>query len=276
MRISLIGPGRAGLALARSWKAAGHTIAAVVARRPEAAADAAETLATEALLIGDPLPESDLAVLSVRDDAIEEVAEAVASSAAAIGAAVHVSGLATLGALDALRSAGLAVGSFHPLQTLPTPEIGARRLAGAWVAVTASDPALRADLFSLAQSMDAHPFDLGDDAKALYHAAAAAAANFPLVALTMASDLFDKADVPFAAAEPLVTAVVANAFELGPRSALTGPVARGDLGTVSRQIAAVAAAAPEWEPVFRKLVASLADITGRREQFAHLVGEDRE
>lgn len=269
MRLSLVGPGRAGLAVALAAVEAGHEVVAVAARRPDAAAHAAAVLESTPVGMEDRLPESDFVVVAVRDDAIAQVAGVLAASSPSIEAAVHLSGLAALDVLEPLRDLGAAVGSFHPLQTLPTPEAGARRLGGAWIAVTA-DPPLRIVLEDFARSLGARPFGLDDEAKALYHAAAAAAANFPLVALAMASDLFETAEVPFEAARPLVEAVVANAFDLGPRSALTGPVARGDVGTVTSQFSAIAESSPQWQRAFGTFVRELAALTGRGDQFRHL------
>jgi predicted short-subunit dehydrogenase-like oxidoreductase (DUF2520 family) len=210
-------------------------------------------------------------VIATRDDAIESVATGLAGRAGAAESVVHLSGLAPVSVLDAFEHRGLAVGSFHPLQTLPTPEAGSRHLPGACIAVTARDAGLRRRLHDLASSLGATPFDWADPAKPLYHAAAAAAANFPLVALAMAADLFAAAGGPFEAAGPLVEAVVANAFALGPRAALTGPVARGDVGTVEAQVQAVASASPDWEPGFRALVGELARLTGRADEFGQVV-----
>lgn len=272
MRITLVGPGRAGTALALAARAAGHDIVAVLARRPEAAAEAGARLGgsrTSALDGG--LPESDLAVIATRDDAIETVASRLAAGAVGAEAIVHLSGLTSVTALGPLAQRGAAIGSFHPLQTLPTPDVGAERLPGAWIAVTTSNALLRERLHAFAVSLAAHPFDLADEAKPSYHAAAAAAANFPLAALGMAADLFRSAGVPFEAARPLVEAVVANAFELGPREALTGPVARGDVGTVEEQMWAVAEAAPEWLQGFRVFVGELARISNRSDEFRAIV-----
>ena len=80
----------------------------------------------------------------------------------------------------------------------------------------------------------------------------------------MAEDLFAAAGVPFEAARPLVATVIHNAFTMGPRTALTGPVARGDVGTVRAQLEAVRRYAPQWEGAFRAFVAVLADMTGRQ------------
>ena len=266
LRIIVVGPGRAGMSLAMAAAAAGHEIVAVVGKTGEHAAEAAGRVGTTSLGIGEGLPEADLLVVATRDDAIAPVAARIAATPPRAAAAVHLSGLTSVEALEPLSHAGLLVGSFHPLQTLPTPELGSVRLAGAAIAVTADEP-LRSLLRGLAESIGAHPFDLDDAAKGLYHAAAAAAANFPIVAMAMAADLFEAAGVPFEAARPLVEAIVANTFELGPRAALTGPVARGDVATVDAQLAAVNRAAPEWRAGFVALAAELARLTGRREQF---------
>jgi predicted short-subunit dehydrogenase-like oxidoreductase (DUF2520 family) len=91
----------------------------------------------------------------------------------------------------------------------------------------------------------------------------------------MASDLFEAAGVPWQAARPLVEAVVANAFELGPRAALTGPVARGDVSTVGGQFDAVHRDAPQWQAAYAAFVAELARIVGRSEAFDHLIAKWR-
>ena len=273
--IIIVGPGRAATAVGIAAAAAGHRVVAVAARRPEAATEAADRFGAVALAIDDELPDADLLMVGVRDDAIAAVAAALAPGAGAVSAAVHLSGVKPVSDLAPLEQRGLAVGSFHPLQTLPNPESGAARLGGAWIGVTSADPGMAGMLGAFAASIDAHPFPLADEAKPLYHAAAAAAANYPLACLTMAADLFERAGVPFAAARPLVEAVVANAFDLGPRAALTGPIARGDVGTVATQIGAVAADAPRWRAPFASIGAIVAEIAGRSGQFEEVFGADR-
>ncbi len=270
MRITIVGPGRAGLSLAAAAQHADHDITALVGRDLAQAAAHADRFGAQPAAAGDDLPETDLVVIATRDVAIAPVADLVAPTVRTDLGAVHLSGLTPVAALAAFADRDVATGSFHPLQTLPTAEAGASRLAGAWIAVTAAAP-FDGQLSDLATSLGAHPFALADEAKPLYHAAAAAAANLPLAALTMASDLFERAGVPFAAARPLVEAVVANAFDLGPRPALTGPVARGDVATVDAQLDAVAAAEPDWLPAFTAGVMQLAAITGRTEEFEDML-----
>lgn len=272
MRVIVVGPGRAGTALAMAAHAAGHEVVAVMARRMEAAEDAAASLgAARAVLIGNDVPPSDLIVVATRDDTISEVAGEIAPSVREAGGVVHISGLASIEALAPIARVGVATGSFHPLQTFPTPEAGAAGLPGAWIGVTTRNRRLRGELHELARSLGSVPFDLADEAKGLYHAAASAASNFLLASLVMAADLFEEAGVPFEAARPLVEAAVSNAFELGPRSGLTGPVARGDVATVEAQLAAVTGSASSHARAFKSLVSELALLTGRAEQFRDLV-----
>lgn len=265
MRLIIVGPGRAGLSLGLALRHSHHLVG-VVARSPQAAESAGRLLGTVAIGFDTELPPADLIVVAVRDDAIISVAERLAAGAAAVAGAIHLSGLTPVAALEPLARAGLDTGSLHPLQTFPTPEAGMTRIRGAWFAVTAAEP-LRSRLRGLTESIGGRPFDLEDGARALYHAAAAAAANFPIGSLALAEDLFAAAGVPFAAARPLVEAVVANAFDLGPRQALTGPVARGDVGTVAAQMHAVREALPDDAADYAASVDRLARIVGNRSSF---------
>ncbi len=259
LRLVIVGPGRAGSSLGLAAMRAGHDIVGVLGR---------SNVHERALLLNAPmvhwseeLPSCDLIVVAVRDDAIAGVAERLAPLTGTAPAAVHLSGLTSVSALRSLSEAGLHTGGFHPLQTMPNPDDGSVALSGAWVAITADEP-LRSRLQGLATSIGAQPFDLADEVRSLYHAAAASAANYVLTALWMASDLFESARVPFAAARPLVEEVVANAFDLGPASAMTGPIARGDVGTVAAQIAAIEAVDADLAEKFKavgRVTAALVD-----------------
>lgn len=260
----LVGPGRAGLALALHLVESGHRVVGVLARRESDALAAADRLGSIALAWDEPLPAADLLVIAVRDDAISSVAGRLAPHSGAVDAAVHMSGLTSIQVLDVFD--GPMIGAFHPLQTLPTPELGAARLEGAWVGITARENYLADRLFEFAESLGMHGFELDDDAKAVYHAAAAAAANFSLTAFALAEELFAAAGVPFEAAGPLIRAVIENALEIGPRRALTGPIARGDVGTVAAQVAAVRDEVPHLAADFAALARVTAVVAGTDEE----------
>jgi len=270
MKIILAGPGRAGMSLARAFRSAGHEIAGVLGR--DSASAAAARLETVELSWDELLPAADLLVIGVRDDAIGEIAHRLAPRAIGVTSAVHVSGSASVDVLAPLAHIGLSTGSFHPLQSLPNPDTGFRRLAGAWAGITAADPDLHAVLVDLAGSIGMVAFDLSDAARPLYHAGASAAANYVVGSLMLAERLFTAAGVPWEAAIPLIEAVVKNALELDPDQALTGPIARGDVATVEQQRAAIRASAPELEADFADIGRAVARLAGREEEFRGVLG----
>lgn len=261
MKIAVYGPGRAGGALALAASRAGHEITSIGGRDPHAVAELVDLVRP-----GGGFPE--LLIIAVSDDAISEVAMVLNISAPSV---VHVSGAVPVDVLKPFADAGSAIGSFHPLQTFPNAVVGADRLAGAAIAVTA-EGGLSKTLFAFAESLGCHPFAITDEAKPLYHAAAAASANYTLATLAVASKLYIAAGVDPSVAQPLVRAVVDNAFELGPESALTGPIARGDVATVEAQIEAVRTAAPAMIDAFIELGRITADIAGNADLFSEVFG----
>lgn len=225
----LVGPGRAGGSLALAAAAVGHQIVGLVARSPL-------RWDLPFPMIDQEWPSADLVVIATRDSEIAAAASEVAGNHAP-SSAIHLSGATSVEALAGLAALGWKIGSFHPLQTLPDPATGAAALSGSWVAVTAGGD-LRRRLASLADDLGMTEFDLADSAKPAYHAGAAAASNFLLAGLDLAERLLRDAGVPFAAAAPLSAEILENAFEKGPRPALTGPIARGDWETVKAQLEA--------------------------------------
>jgi predicted short-subunit dehydrogenase-like oxidoreductase (DUF2520 family) len=207
---------------------------------------------------------ADLRIVAVSDDALPEIAAVLAELGDPVPT-VHVSGAVAVTALAPVAATGVQTGSLHPLQTFPDAQRGAARLDGSWMAVTADEP-LRSLLHEFAASIGCHPFDLNDDVKPLYHAAAAAAANYTLTTLDLSLALFEAAGVPFEAAHPLIEAIIANAFDLGPAGALTGPVARGDVSTVAAQVAAIRDAIPQAEELFVDLTRSTAALAGTSDE----------
>ena len=263
MRIIVVGPGRAGGSLAVAAHEAGHEIVGLVARRADDQ-EVASYLGVGMRLIDDPMPAADLLVLAVRDDAIGQVAVSLAVQTVPVPQVVHLSGLVPVTALDPLHHAGLATGAFHPLQTFPDWRTGSESLRNAHVGITASAE-LGQDLDALAASLGCHSFRIADEAKPLYHAAAASSANYVLTALAVAERLYTEAGVDYRVARPLVSRIVANAFDLGPGPALTGPIARGDKGTVRSQLQAVDLQAPAMSEIFRAFARATASVAGTSE-----------
>jgi predicted short-subunit dehydrogenase-like oxidoreductase (DUF2520 family) len=224
--LRIVGPGRAGGALALALHRAGWTVEAPVGRGDDLAA-AAEGV--------------DLLVLAVPDPVIAEVAAAVEPVASTVVA--HLAGALGLDVLGRHPR----VGALHPLVALPDVELGAARLAdGAWFAV-AGDPLVEQAVADLG----GHAFTVADVDRPRYHAAAVIASNH-LVALLGQVERVAPEGVPLEAFLSLVRGTVDNVAALGPAGALTGPVARGDWATVERHLAAL----PEEErPAYEAMVA---------------------
>ena len=190
-------------------------------------------------------PDGDLRLLCVPDSAIAEVARGIEPGPWV----AHVSGATTLAALDPHERRF----SVHPLQTF-TRARGPEQLDGAWAAVTAETDEARQRALWLARTLGLEPFPLPDEARPLYHAAAAIASNYLVTLYRTAAGLFEQAGAPPEALVPLMRRVVENDFEL------TGPISRGDWTTVDRHVEALRELAPEVEPMYR----ALANVTAAK------------
>jgi len=266
-RFCLIGPGRLGSTLAVVLERAGFAVIAVVGR---------PGLATEPdrrpprLPLADAVSHADVLWLTVPDDQIGTVAAQVAAQATAtIGAAdenaadptsltaIHSSGLGSLDLLAPLARLGVRTLCLHPLQSFAAGEPAPAALAGVPIAVTAR-PDDEAFGFALAAAIGGRPFALPDANKPLYHLAATVASNLfvaleseaaGLIAEAIGGDPGDGLDL----LAHLVETTAANLRAGGPSRALTGPVARGDVGTVRAHVALLQARAPRLAAAYRAL-----------------------
>lgn len=256
MRLIIVGLGRAGGAIALAAHTAGHDIAGVLSRHHS------ERWAN--LDWDSPLPEADIALIAVRDEAIAEVAVRIAPHLSEVGVVAHLSGFTPVLVLHEIQERGTAVGGFHPLQSLPDPETGARALAGSFVGID-GDPLAVDVLTHLASSLQMEVFRLDDSARPAYHAAAAAAANFVVTSLAVSGDLFHSADIDPRVSRPLVERAVANVFDTGAAASLTGPIARGDIETVIGHLEAAHQVSSHVGRQFRLIAEATAIRAGREE-----------
>ncbi len=244
----IVGPGRVGRAFERALTAAGAE-AVLAGRRdlPDAAAGAEQVL------------------LCVPDAEIPAACETVVAAAPALRFIGHTSGATRLDALAAATGRGVGGFSIHPLQTIPD---GATDLTGAPAAVAGSEPRALELARALATSCQMAPFEVPEESRAAYHAAAAMASNFLIALEASAEHLLDAAGIEDGRdlLAPLVLRSAANWAEHGS-GALTGPIARGDEETVRRHLEAIAETAPELADSYRAMAErtrSIAATGGRR------------
>ncbi|MBK0419894.1 DUF2520 domain-containing protein [Leucobacter sp. CSA1] len=198
-----------------------------------------------------PASAADVVLLAVPDAAIAETAARVGAGPL-VG---HLSGATGLRSLAPHEAFGL-----HPLLTVTGPEA---RFDGASAAIAGSTPRALRVARDLAAALGLRAFEVAEEDRAAYHAAASVASNFLVVVEGLAEELAGTAGVSRDALAPLVRAAVENWVRSGASAALTGPVARGDEATVERQRAAVAERLPDRLPLFDALVAATRELAAR-------------
>jgi predicted short-subunit dehydrogenase-like oxidoreductase (DUF2520 family) len=255
-RLGFIGPGTVGTALARALAGAGYAVVAVSGRDEERLARAVARIPT-ARAAGssqEVVDSVDLVFLTVPDGAIRPAAECLANLGGK--ALVHCSGADSLDVLAGASAKGASVGCFHPLQTFASVEQALRNLPGSAFAVEASSPELERTLSDMARALGGTPLPLRAN-KALYHASAVIACNYLVTLLDVAAGLWSSLGLTKAeglkALLPLVRGTIENLEAVGLPNALTGPVARGDVGTVERNLAALDKASPEAARLYAEL-----------------------
>ncbi len=245
--IGIVGAGRVGLALGRAFVAAGWPVVAV-ASRDGARREAFRTAIPDARAFSEPsgvLDEASLIFLTVPDDAVARVAADLRLYSGQ--ALVHTSGLLPSTVLEPAMAAGTEHASFHPLVAFADPEAAVEALRGATIAIE-GDAALVRLLGELAEALGAQPVRLPVEGKAAYHAAAVLSAGGFVALLDAIAELGRGAGLDEAGAlaiyAPLIRQSLLNAERFGIDVALTGPIVRGDIGTLRAHLRAMAELAP--------------------------------
>jgi predicted short-subunit dehydrogenase-like oxidoreductase (DUF2520 family) len=267
VKVAIIGSGVLGTSLGILLRRAGHEIVAVCSRNRRNAQHAASLIgAGEAL--GDcglAAMGADVVILAVPDRAIPSVGlEVAAGGALKRGAAVvHLAGGLPSGILSGVRAAGGHRGSMHPLQSFADVEAAVRSLPETYFFLE-GDPTAVELMRELVIGLDGRPVPIDAAAKALYHAGAAVASNFLVTLVDYAVTLLRQAGVPDDVALtgllPLVRGTVANLEIVGLPDALTGPISRGDVGTVKRHLRALEAAPGGMPALYRQLARRTLDV----------------
>lgn len=223
-------------------------IGAVAGRCQESAENAARFIGPHQAATPQAVPFSQLPrysrhiLIAVNDDAIRGVAAELAAAGLRGATVLHTSGAAGPEALEALRMGDNSVGVLHPLQTVPSAECGVETLRGATFAF-AGDEGAAGWARDLIAELGGKPLAIDPRRWQHYHAAAVMACNYQVTLVDAALELMEIAGIARAAAldalAPILRATIDNILGSGPEKALTGPIRRGDVGTIRRHLAAL-------------------------------------
>lgn len=270
--VGTIGAGRVGAVLTAALGRAGHHPVAIAAVS-QASRRRADTLVPEAAVLPPDAvaARANLLLLCVPDDVLAELVNGLAAAEVVRPGTLvaHTSGAHGFRVLDPLLSAGALPLALHPVMTFTGTDVDLQRLAGACFGVTAPDE-LRFAAEALVIEMGAEPVWIDEDLRPLYHAALATGANHIVTLVNQAADLLRAAGVeqPSRMLGPLLGAALDNALRHGD-GAMTGPVARGDAGTVRAHLDVLT------DPPIRSAYVALSRLAAVRALAAGILSADR-
>ena len=275
-QIVLIGTGRVGAAVGKRLQDAGYPMVAVISREQHHAEDAVSFIGCDPQAATTDLAQAekgDIILLALPDDQIGPMAKRLQEDFDLVEGTtlVHFSGLhpASIMSVDDSNCAAVSI---HPLLSFADREIAAASLHDCPCAVEGDALALSC-AEELVRAMGGQSFHLPTEVKSLYHAAACIASNYLVTITASARDLLIRCGFEQQQAMklliPIHRATSNNLMQLNPETALTGPIVRGDSGTIEQHLRALKEQMPELLELYRsvgKQTVALATASGRLER----------
>ena len=256
LSVGFIGAGVVGATLAIALRGLGYPVAAA-ASRTRASAEALAARVEGCAVVDGPQDVADRAALvfiTTPDDAIEDVATFVRWREGQWVA--HCSGVKPAAALHAARAQGGVIGAFHPFQTFVSADRALDDLAGIVFGIEA-EGSLLPMLETMATELGGIPVQVPPDARAAYHASAIVSCGYMVALAEAGAGLWEAAGLPrrdgLRALAPLMRATVNNIGTSGTAQAFTGPLARGDVGTVRLHLETLERLVPRLVPLYCRL-----------------------
>jgi predicted short-subunit dehydrogenase-like oxidoreductase (DUF2520 family) len=249
--MGIIGSGVVGTAVGVILNTKGYEITGVYDKTTESTRQLVERSGCTAYSDPQDVARSaDILFITTGDTAIQGVAEALAEDQAfhRDQIVVHMSGAQSSEILDRAKEHGALVLSVHPLQSFANLEGAMANLPGSVFSIEGDQEAYAAAV-ALVEALGGEYFFIDRQAKPLYHAGACVVSNYLVTLLDLGTKLLESAGIPPAIASrallPLVHGTINNVEKVGIPKALTGPIARGDIATVSQHLDCMHERAPE-------------------------------
>ena len=255
---AIIGTGMVGTAIGFLLKKAGYKISAIADKSPAALKRARSYI--EGVIFcksQEAVDKADYILITTPDDKISSTCREIALNPSIKNKFVyHMSGACDLDILDSARKAGATVGSIHPLQSFSSIDQAIQNIPGSYFAITADDKA-QVPAKIIVCNLGGIPFLISSGQKPLYHAAACIASNYLVSLMNTVESIYQAIGMNEKDAKkaylPLVYGSLKNIEKSDSVSSLTGPIARGDLGTIKKHTAAISKNLPQFSSLYSSL-----------------------
>jgi predicted short-subunit dehydrogenase-like oxidoreductase (DUF2520 family) len=268
-KFAIIGLGKVGTAIGHLLNKSGHKIVAIYDKSAAALTNALPYTGGEAF--HDPrkaVMEADCILITTPDDIISIACNEIADIKLMREKFVfHMSGAGSLDLLASAKSAGAFIASIHPLQSFSSIDTAIHNIPGSIFGIT-TDKKNQKQAQNIVLALRGIPIFISEDQKPLYHAAACFASNYLVSLLNVVESIYESIGISKTNARkaylPLIYGTLKNVENSGSIQALTGPIARGDSGTIKKHIAAIAKTQPQYSSLYFTLGLITADIAQKK------------
>jgi predicted short-subunit dehydrogenase-like oxidoreductase (DUF2520 family) len=256
LKLGFIGAGTVGTALAVLLSKKGYQVTGVSSRSRTSAENLAKAVTGCRTLNNnqDVADTADLVFITTPDDTIARVVSQVKWRHGQ--SVVHCSGADSTEILEPASKSGAVAGGFHPLQTFAGVKQAMENIPGSTFAVEAGEPLL-STLKDMANALGGHWIELKASDKVAYHTAAVFACNYLVTLVKLATDLWQTFSIPpdqaTRALLPLIRGTLHNIDTIGIPQCLTGPIARGDTGTIRKHLETLREKSPALLSTYKEL-----------------------
>ncbi|HEX9971476.1 MAG TPA: DUF2520 domain-containing protein [bacterium] len=270
--VAIIGCGRLGSALAIAMYHKKYRITELIDRSLASAKKLAGLVNADAYSdkIHD-LKTAEIVVIAVPDDAIVPIVSELATwldETNDIKFIYHTSGALTSDVFDPLRKYQIAGASVHPIQTFPGSDDDWKRFENCYFGIEGDRRAVEL-VQSIIKKLGSKSVMIPKEYKSHYHLACTIASNFMVALMAPVTALFQKVTCSeqqvFEILFPLLTTTLANLKNNGLESALSGPIIRGDTGTIERHLKILSEELPPYVSLYQFMAKILLEFNTVKE-----------
>ncbi len=271
--LSFIGCGKLGQTLGYLWAQSGEfALHQVLTSSPESAALACDTMqGGTALASFDELSPADIFLICTQDVRISDCCHKLSTTNVLSESSIvfHCSGSLSSAELASAKDQGAEIASAHPAKSFANVRSSIESFKGTAVTLEGDAAACRV-IQNAFEAIGGESFQIDTEKKPLYHAATVFASNHLVSILEMALRTCQGAGLSERQSQeilrPLVLGTTQNFFALGSVSALTGPIARGDVSTVEHHLTALKSLSPAYTGAYQALGSVAVELAAQKAQ----------